>query len=89
MLRSHVPAWWLLVVAAVGAAPAVVLLQSVGSDRAGAQASEVTLSRQQLIINQRISQAAVRRGNRALERLPLWAVVLADGRSSAARATSA
>ncbi|HWH14784.1 MAG TPA: hypothetical protein VNT51_08550, partial [Miltoncostaeaceae bacterium] len=45
-------------------APAVVLLQSVGSDRAGAQASEVTLSRQQLIINQRISQAAVRRGNR-------------------------
>lgn len=72
--------WLLIALAAAIGAVAAVGVNHIGGPQAGAQASDVELSRQQLLINQRISQAAVRRSNTALERMPRWAVVIADGR---------
>ena len=71
--------WWLIVAAAVAGALAALALTHGPGSQAAAQAGDVQLSRQQLLINQRISQAAVRRSNTALQRLPEWAVVLAPG----------
>jgi len=71
--------WWRLVATAIAGAIAALGLVHAGGFQAAGQASEVELSRQQLLINQRISQAAVRRSNSALDRLPDWAVVLATG----------
>jgi hypothetical protein len=58
----------------------------LGASEASAQGGEIEVSEKQLRINQRISQAAVRRSNAALDRAPEWAVVVADGRL--VRATS-
>lgn len=69
----------LAAVAAIGGGAAALALSGGGSP-AAAQSDQVQLTRQQLIINQRISQAAVRRSNEALEGRPAWAVVIADGR---------
>jgi hypothetical protein len=49
------------------------------ADRADAQASKVEVTAEQLLINQRISQAAVRRGNRALNYLAPIRTTATDG----------
>lgn len=68
---------WLWIVAALATAAAVALVAQVATERADAQngsAAAFSVTSQQLRINQRISQAAVRRSNTALDLLgPLTA----------------
>jgi hypothetical protein len=68
---AHVLArnWWIGVGLGAAAGLGGLALAGATSEPANGQASSVTLSRQQLLINQRISQAAVRRGNEALDLL--------------------
>lgn len=65
---AHVLArnWWIGVGLGAAAGIGALALAGAGSTPAAAQAGSVNLSRQQLLINQRISQAAVRRSNEAL-----------------------
>ena len=79
MTRTIARNWWLLVAAAAAGVLAALALTHSGGSQATAQPGNVQLTREQLLINQRISQAAVRRSNAALQRTPRWAVVLADG----------
>ncbi|MEQ8834082.1 MAG: hypothetical protein RIB67_06495 [Miltoncostaeaceae bacterium] len=74
--------WWPLALAALAALAGGLgaLALTGGGASASAQTDQVQLTRGQLIINQRISQAAVRRSNEALADRPAWAVVIADGR---------
>lgn len=60
--------WWIGVTAGVALGLGAVVAVDAGTDEASAQ-RPVTVSVQQLKINQRISQAAVKRSNDALTRL--------------------
>ncbi len=74
--------WWMGVAAGVAAGLAGIAAVEAATGDAAAQRSEVRLTKEQLVINQRISQAAVRRSNEALRRIEaagtpvagLWAV---------------
>ena len=74
--------WWMGVAAGVAAGLAGIVAVEAATDDAAAQRSKVRLTKEQLVINQRISQAAVRRSNEALRRIEaagtpvagLWAV---------------
>jgi hypothetical protein len=68
----------LLAAALIGGLGALALTHA-GNQQASAQEAGIQLTREQLVINQRISSAAVRRSNNAIQRLPQWVVVLADG----------
>jgi hypothetical protein len=57
---------WLVVVATLAAGLGLALLLDRAAGPANAQADQVRLSAEQLLINQRISQAGVRRANEAL-----------------------
>jgi len=65
--------WWMAVALALAAGFAVAIAMDWAAQPANAQASAVKVTPQQLLINQRISQAGVRRANEALTRLDLIA----------------
>lgn len=89
-LKRH---WWIGAAAGTAAALGAVAALDVATQPAAAQAGAVTITQGQLLINQRIAQAAVRRSNTSLRRLdalsssgagassrlPLSAVVTRDG----------
>jgi hypothetical protein len=61
--------WWVAIAAAVGAGLLAAAVFGGAAVQANAQASDVRVTAQQLLINQRISQAGVRRANEALQKL--------------------
>ncbi len=61
--------WWIGVSAGVALGLGTVAAVDSATDQASAQASKFTVSPEQLRINQRISQAAVRRSNESLQLL--------------------
>jgi hypothetical protein len=86
----------------LGVGAAIVAGQMTGQagGQGGTSTSGVTVSARQLLINQRISQAAIRRSNQSLQRLdaleprvaaaePRWAVVTGAGVLSRARGATA
>jgi hypothetical protein len=88
------------VVLGLGAAIVAGQMTGQAGGQAGSSASGVTVSARQLLINQRISQAAIRRSNTALQRLdaveprvsaaePRWAVVTGAGALTRARGATA
>ena len=67
--RSRVPAWTAVPLAIAMAAALALALDRAASPAAAQAGAGFTFSKTQLVINQRISQAAVRRSNRANTRL--------------------
>jgi hypothetical protein len=61
--------WWVVIAAAVAAGIVGVAIFGLAAVPANAQASDVKVTAQQLLVNQRISQAGVRRANEALQKL--------------------
>jgi hypothetical protein len=61
--------WWIVIAAAVGAGIVAAAIFGSAAVPANAQASDVKITAQQLLVNQRISQAGVRRANEALQKL--------------------
>jgi hypothetical protein len=61
--------WWVAIAAAVGAGLLAAAIFGGAAVQANAQASDVRITAQQLLVNQRISQAGVRRANEALQKL--------------------
>jgi hypothetical protein len=61
--------WWIVIAAAVGAGIIAAAIFGRAAVPANAQASDVKITAQQLLVNQRISQAGVRRANEALQKL--------------------
>lgn len=61
--------WWIGVTAGVALGLGGVVAVDAATDTASAQAAKFTVSAEQLRINQRISQAAVRRSNESLDLL--------------------
>jgi hypothetical protein len=61
--------WWMVIAAAVGAGILAAAVFGRAAVPANAQASDVRVTAQQLLVNQRISQAGVRRANEALQKI--------------------
>jgi hypothetical protein len=61
--------WWIGVAAGMALGLGTIVAVDASTDQASAQASNFTVSAEQLRINQRISQAAVRRSNESLNLL--------------------
>jgi hypothetical protein len=61
--------WWMVIAAAVGVGILAAAIFGRAAVPANAQASDVKVTAQQLLVNQRISQAGVRRANEALQKI--------------------
>ncbi len=61
--------WWVAIAAAAGAGLLAAAIFGGAAVQANAQASDVRVTAQQLLVNQRISQAGVRRANEALQKI--------------------
>lgn len=61
--------WWVVIAAAVAAGIVGAAIFGSAAAPANAQASDVRVTAQQLLVNQRISQAGVRRANEALQKI--------------------
>jgi hypothetical protein len=61
--------WWVAIAAAAAAGVLAAAIFGFAAVPANAQSSDVRVTAQQLLVNQRISQAGVRRANEALQKI--------------------